>query len=315
MTGLYPPIDCHESGFLRVDDVHALYYEQSGNPAGVPVLFLHGGPGAGSAPKHRQFFDPRHYRIVMFDQRGSGRSTPLGELKDNTPQHLAGDIERLRAHLKVDRWHVFGGSWGSTLALFYAIHHPACVLSLTLRGIFMMRQQELDWFLSGMGLFFPGAWEKFSSFIPESERGDLLRAYYTRLTNPDPAVHLPAARSWSLYESSCARLLPPTAEELHSEDPAASFSIARMECHYFVRNRFAPDDFILQNISAIRHIPAVIVQGRYDVICPPASAYALHQAWPEARLIIVPDAGHSSSEPGITAALVDATNRFRAIPS
>lgn len=312
-AGLYPLVDCYDSGFLKVDDIHALYYEQSGNPKGVPVVFLHGGPGAGSAPKHRQFFDPQHYRIVIFDQRGAGRSTPRGELRNNTTDLLVADIETLRAHLGISRWHVFGGSWGSTLALTYAIRHPAAVLSLALRGIFMMRVREIDYFLHSMGAIFPEAEEDFLSLIPPAERGDLLTAYYKRLTHPDPAVHMEASEKWCDYESACLRLLPEPKEPATLEARDYAFSIARLECHYFVHNRFTPDDYILANIGKIRHIPCVIVQGRYDIVCPPVSAYELHRAWPAAEFIIVPDAGHAASEPGISAALVDATNKFRAI--
>ena len=314
---LYPSINSFDAGHLKADDIHTLYYEQSGNPKGVPVVFLHGGPGAGSAPKHRQFFDPKHYRIIIFDQRGAGSSTPHGELRQNTTAHLVSDIELLREHLQINRWHVFGGSWGSTLAMAYAIQHPGRVLSMTLRGIFMMRKSEVDYFLNGMRNIFPEAWENFVAPLPAAERGDILANYYRRLTDADPKVHLPAARAWSSYESACLRLIPEKPEvEIKAEETDASghaYAIARLECHYFVHNMFDPDDFLLKNVHKIRHIPCVIVQGRYDIICPPVTAYELHKYWPEAQFIIVPDAGHSASEPGTIRELVKATNGFRTI--
>ena len=311
---LYPPIEPFSTGSLKVDGMHTLYYEQSGNPQGVPVVFLHGGPGAGSIPKHRQFFDPRQYRIIIFDQRGAGRSTPLGELRQNTTAHLVADIEQLRTHLHIQRWHVFGGSWGSTLALAYAIAHPDRVLSMTLRGIFLMRQSELFHFLYGMRSIFPEAWEDFVAPFSAEERHDILNAYYKRLSHPDKKISLPAAQCWSGYESACLRLIPEIEEgEPDEEALNHAYAIARIECHYFVHNKFEPDDYLLKNIHKIKHIPCVIVQGRYDIICPSVSAYELHQQWPQAQLIIVPDAGHSSSEPGIVRELIKATDRFYAI--
>lgn len=313
MTGLYPPIEPYDVGMLAVGGGHALYYEQSGNPSGAPVVFLHGGPGAGAAPKHRQFFDPRHYRIVIFDQRGAGRSIPLGELSSNTTQDLVDDIERLRMHLDIARWHVFGGSWGSTLALAYAIAHPGQVASLILRGIFLMRQTELDWFMTGMRSVFPEAWEAFANHVPADERHDLLTAYHRRLTHNDRSVSMAAAKAWSGYEAACARLVPKPPDPAEEEDENYAFAIARIECHYFVNNRFLPDDYLLANIDRIRHIPAVIVQGRYDVVCPIVTAHELSKKFPEAKMVVVPDAGHSASEPGITSALVAATDAFRVI--
>lgn len=311
---LYSPIEPYNTGFLKVDDIHTLYYEQSGNPHGIPVVFLHGGPGAGSNPKQRQFFDPAHYRIVIFDQRGAGQSTPLGELRQNTTADLVADVERLRVHLAIQKWHVFGGSWGSTLALSYAIAHPANVLSMTLRGIFLMRQVELDWFMEGMQNIFPEAWQAFVEPLSAAERKDILTAYHKQLTHPDKAVALAAAKRWSAYESACARLIPlPPENENSVEEENHAYAIARIECHYFMENRFKPDDYLLQNMHKIRHIPCVIVQGRYDIVCPPMTAHALHQQWPEAKFIIIPDAGHSASEPGTTSALVQAMNEFRAI--
>jgi proline iminopeptidase len=276
----------------------------------LPVVFLHGGPGAGASPAHRRFFDPKRYRIVIFDQRGAGRSTPLGETTDNDTPHLVSDIERLRTHLAIDRWCVFGGSWGSTLALAYAQAHPDRVRSLFLRGIFLMRPAEIDWFLYGMRTVFPEAWERFAGLLPESERGDLLGAYSRRLNDPDPAIRVPAARSWSLYEGSCSTLLANPEVISTSGEERHAVGLARIEAHFFTNNRFKPEDALLNNLDRIRHIPAIIVQGRYDIVCPIVNADALHRAWPEAEYIVVPDAGHSALEPGIRSALIDATNRF-----
>ncbi len=309
---LYPPVAPFDTGMLKVDDIHAVYYEQSGNPDGVPVVFLHGGPGGGSNPKQRQFFDPSHYRIIIFDQRGCGKSTPLAEVRNNTTELLIADIENIRTLLGITRWHVFGGSWGSTLALAYAIAHPAQVLSLTLRGIFTMTERELDWFLYGVRAIYPDAWHAFTADVPEARRDDLLEYYSELFADPDPAVRLQAARTWSTFEVSCCALIPlPLVPE--EGDAEHALAIATIEAHYFRNNRFTPDDYILRNIARIRHIPAVIVQGRYDMVCPIETAYALHRAWPEAAFITVPDAGHSSSEPGVTHALVSATNTFRRI--
>ena len=310
-TEFYPEIEPYESGLLRLDGRHSMYYEQCGNPAGVPVVFLHGGPGAGASTVHRRFFDPQHYRIVIFDQRGAGRSKPLGEIADNTTPHLIADIERLRRHLGIGRWLVFGGSWGSTLALAYAEAHLEPVRALILRGIFLCRRSEIDWFLYGMRVLAPEAWRSFAEFLPESERGDLLAAYYRRLIDPDPAVHMPAARAWSIYEGTCCTLLPsPETVQTFGQDVLA-LGLARMEAHYFSNDIFLPESSILANIGRIRHIPAMIVQGRYDLVCPIATADELARAWPEAEYVIVPDAGHSAMEPGIRAALVAATEKFR----
>lgn len=310
-TDLFPPIDPYGTGFLRLDDRHAMYWEQSGNPRGVPVVFLHGGPGAGATPSHRRFFDPYHYRIVVFDQRGAGRSTPHGETAANTTPILVDDIERLRVHLGIERWHVFGGSWGSTLALAYAQAHPARVRSLGLRGIFLGRPSEIDWFLYGIGHVFPEAWRNFAGFVPEAERGDLLDAYWRRLIDPDPAVHLPAARAWSAFEGSCSTLLPsPETVQAFSEDRMA-LGLARIEAHYFRNALFLPPDALLDGVAKIRGIPATIVQGRYDMVCPIVTADLLAKAWPEARYVVVPDAGHSAMEPGIRAQLVAAMERAK----
>lgn len=310
---LFPPIDPYQSGHLQVDGLHTLYWEQSGQPQGVPVVFLHGGPGAGASPTHRRFFDPRHYRIIVFDQRGAGRSRPLGAVRDNTTAHLVGDIEALRQHLGIARWHIFGGSWGSTLALAYAQAHPERCLSLTLRGIFLMRRSEIDWFLYGMKAIYPEAWRVFAGFIPEAERGDLLTAFHRRLMDPDPAVHMPAARAWSIYEGSCSTLLPNPETVAAAGEDTHALGLARIEAHFFKHNLFDPEDRLLHGLDRIRRLPATIVQGRYDIVCPIVTADELVRAWPEARYVVVPDAGHSAMEPGIRAALVEAMQRFRSI--
>ena len=308
---LFPPIEPYRTGRLRLDSVHAMYWEECGNPHGVPALFLHGGPGAGATPVHRRFFDPAYWRIVIFDQRGAGRSTPLGEVRDNSPDQLVADIERLRVELGIERWLVFGGSWGSTLALLYAETHPERCAGVILRGIFLARAAEIDWFLYGIAAVFPEAWRAFSGFIPEAERGDLLAAYYRRLIDPDPRVHMPAARAWSLYEGACSTLLPnPETIAAFGEDRLA-LGLARIEAHFFTRYLFSGADDLLARIGLIRHLPAVIVQGRYDMVCPIRSADELARAWPEAEYVIVPDAGHSAMEPGIREQLVLATERLK----
>ena len=310
---LYPEIEPYDSGTLAVSPLHTLYYEQCGNPRGKPVVFLHGGPGAGCNPKTRRFFDPAHYRIVQFDQRGCGRSTPHAELTDNTTWHLVADIERLREHLHIERWQVFGGSWGSTLALAYAQAHPQRVTELVLRGIFLLRRWELEWFYQkGCDAIYPDAWEPYIEHIPAGERGDLIGAYYRRLTSADAAVRLAAAKAWSTWEGGTSYLLqnPDYIASTGADEFALQF--ARIECHYFVHGGFFEcDDQLLRDAHKLKHIPAVIVQGRYDVVCPPRSAWDLHCAWPEAELRIVADAGHSALEPGNTHELVEATDRFR----
>ncbi len=312
---LYPEIEPYDSGFLQVSPLHRIYYEQCGNPHGKPVVFLHGGPGAGCSPKARRFFDPAHYRIVLFDQRGCGRSTPHAELTDNTTWHLVADIERLREHLDVARWQVFGGSWGSTLALAYAQTHPEHVSALVLRGIFMLRRWELEWFYqSGCDALYPDAWETYLAAIPEVERGDLMSAYYRRLTGADPEARLAAAKAWSVWEGSTSFLLPDPQHVAGTAVDAFALAFARIECHYFVHGGFFEhEDQLLRNAGRLRGIPAVIVQGRYDVVCPMRSAWDLHRAWPEADFRIVPDAGHSAFEPGIAHELIEATDRFRSI--
>jgi len=308
---IFPPIEPYQVGYLDVDDVHSIYWEQCGNPHGTPIVFLHGGPGAGASPTHRRFFDPAHYRIVIFDQRGAGRSRPLGEIRDNTTLHLVEDMELLRRHLGIARWHVFGGSWGSTLALAYGQNHPDRCLSLILRGIFLMRRSEIDWFLYGMKTIFPEAWERFATFLPAEERVDLLEAYWRRLTDPDPTVHMPAARSWSVYEGACSTLLPNPETVAAAGEDVHALGLARIEAHFFRNNLFDPETRLLDEVDRVRGVPAVIVQGRYDIVCPISTADALRKAWPEAQYIVVPDAGHSAMEPGIRAALIGAAQRFR----
>jgi proline iminopeptidase len=308
---LYPEIEPDATGRLAVDPRHALYWESSGNPYGVPVVFLHGGPGGGCLPYHRRFFDPGFWRIVLFDQRGAGHSAPYAEVADNTTWHLVADMERLRAHIGVDRWLLFGGSWGSTLALAYAQAYPERCLGLVLRGIFLARPAEIEWFMEGMRVVFPEAWREFAAFLPASERADLLGSYYRRLNDPDPGVHLPAAQAWDRYEGACVSLLPDALPPRADESPLASLAIARIEAHYFVNRAFLADNELLQQVDRIRHLPCTIVQGRYDVVCPPITADTLAQAWPEAEYIVVPDAGHSIREPGITRELVAAVERMR----
>ncbi len=310
-TELYPPIEPHATGALALDDLHTMYWECSGNPQGVPVVVVHGGPGAGSTPAHRRFFDPAFYRIVMYDQRGSGRSTPLGECRDNTTRHLIADMETLREHLGIDDWVVFGGSWGSTLALAYAETYAARCRALVLRGIFLCRKMEIDWFLYGMKMFFPEAWRTFAEAIPEAERDDLLAAYHTRLMDPDPAVYRPAARRWGAYEGACSTLLPsPETVDVMASD-AVAIGLARIEAHYFKNNIFLPDNALLDRIERVRGVPGFIVQGRYDVVCPLATADELARAWPEADYRIIEDAGHAASEPGIRQALAEAMERLK----
>lgn len=310
--GQYPPVEPFDSGYLDVGDGHSIYYEQSGNPRGKPALFVHGGPGGGGDVNCRRFFDPRGYRIVVFDQRGSGRSRPHASLEANTTWHLVADIERLRSHLGIERWLVFGGSWGSTLALAYAETHPTAVSELVLRGIFLLRKLELDWFYQqGASLVFPEQWERFLEPIPPAERGDLLEAYHRRLLGEDLREQLAAARAWSIWEGATSSLWPnPEREKQYGSDRFA-LAFARIEAHYFVnRGFFDSESQLLDGVERIRAIPAVIVQGRYDLVCPMVTAYELHRRWPEADFRVVVDAGHSAYEPGITAELVAATDRF-----
>jgi len=310
-AGLFPEIEPRASGMLRLDGLHSMYWEECGRADGIPAVFLHGGPGAGSTPKHRRFFDPGAYRIIVYDQRGAGRSKPLGELRDNTTPQLVADLETLRRHLGVDRWLVFGGSWGSTLAIAYAEAHPERCLGLVLRGIFLCRRSEIEWFLYGLRGVFPEPWERFAGFLPPSERDDLLASYHRRLIDPDPAVHMPAARAWSVYEGSCSTLLPSPETVAYFAGDTVALGLARIEAHYFVNDIFLAENALLANAHRLRSVPGVIVQGRYDMVCPLVSAHELHLAWPQADYRIVPDAGHSAWEPGILGALVEATERFR----
>lgn len=312
MRTLYPPIEPFDHGFLQVSDLHRVYYEQVGNPNGKPVVFFHGGPGGGLDADYRRYFDPARYRVVLFDQRGSGKSTPHAELRENTTWDLVADAERLRAQLGIERWQVFGGSWGSTLGLAYAQAHPERVTELVLRGIFLLRRKELLWFYQeGASWIFPDAWEEFLRPIPEVERGDLMSAYHRRLTSEDLAVRGAAARAWSIWEGATSRLLmdPGYLQRFGNDQFAQAF--ARIECHYFVNGGFFKSETqLLDDVPKIAHLPCVIVQGRYDVVCPAASAWALHRRWPGSRLVLVPDAGHSMKEPGITEALLAATDEF-----
>ena len=313
MAALYPEIEPFDTGVLQVDARHRLYYEQCGNPSGKPVVLLHGGPGAGCGPKMRRFHDPRHYRIVLFDQRGAGRSTPHADLVDNSTPHLVADIEALRRHLGIERWQVFGGSWGSTLALAYAEAHPERVTELVLRGIFMLRRWELEWFYQeGASRLFPEAWAQYLDGIPVVERGDLISAYHRRLTSDDPAVRLAAARRWSVWEAATSFLHQDADFIAGHEDEAFALAFARIESHYFVNGGFfAVEDQLLRDAHRLRAIPGTIVHGRYDVVCPVQNAWDLQQAWPEAKLVIAPTSGHSAFEPEIASALVDATNAYR----
>ncbi len=310
---LFPEIAPYQSGYLPLSGGHVMYWEQVGNPLGKPVLFLHGGPGAGAGTVHRRFFDPNVWRAIIFDQRGAGRSTPLGSLAANTTPHLVEDIELLREFLGVERWLLFGGSWGSTLALAYAQAHPEAVTGAVLRGIFLGRAAEVEWFLHGLARVFPEAHAAFSGFLPENERADLLASYLRRLSDPDPRVHGPAARSWSVYEGSCSTLLPSfEAVSAFAQDRSA-LGLARIEAHYFVNDLFLPEGGLLGHMDKLREIPGEIVQGRYDMICPAQSAFELTAAWPRARLTMVPDAGHSALEPGVRTALIAALERCRTL--
>jgi len=321
---LFAPLDAYAAGMLEVDAPHRLYWELSGNPEGVPVVFLHGGPGAGTAPAYRRFFDPQTYRIVLFDQRGAGRSAPEADLTNNTTAHLVADIEALRRHLGIERWTVFGGSWGSTLALAYGEAHPERCIGFILRGVFLFSQEEVEWFIGssegnagtkGMGWFFPEAHRAFANHIPASERGDLLTAYYQRLISPDPAVHKPAAAAWCAYENACSRLIPSgkngRPEAGADQYYAGALSMARIEAHYMMNGGFLAPNQLIEGLGVLAKHPAVIVQGRYDMVCPIATADRLARAWPGAQYRVVADAGHSSMEPGIRAALVRATEDFK----
>ncbi len=305
---LFPPILPIRSGMLKVDEIHTIHWEEVGNPDGVPVVFLHGGPGAGLSPQHRRFFDPQHYRVILFDQRGAGKSTPLGEWRNNTTQLLVQDIETLRVKFNIEQWLVFGGSWGSTLALAYGQAHPERCLGFVLRGIFLCTAAEIDWFLHGVQWFYPELYDEFVAPIPLDERHDLLGAYHRRMLSADPDVYWPAARAWSRFEGRRVFLLP-------QPDEAASdtldLGVGRLESHYMANLAWLDEGQLLRDLPRIAHLPAVIVQGRYDVICPPLSAYRLHQAWDQSVLRMIPNAGHGALDSGIAAALVEATESFK----
>ncbi len=311
---LYPPLEPYASDVLAVTEQHRIYYEQCGNPDGKPALFLHGGPGGGTDPRMRRFFDPHRYRIVLYDQRGCGKSEPHASLVENTTWDLIADIERLRVRLGIERWLVFGGSWGSTLALAYAEEHPERVTALVLRGIFLLRRWELGWFYQdpgGAAALYPDLWERYVEPIPPEERADLIGAYYRRLTSEDPRVRASAARAWSIWEAATSFLEANPGYVAKFEDGAYAAAFARIECHYFVNGGFLrSDDQLLADAGRLKSIPGVIVQGRYDVVCPMRSAWDLHRAWPEADLRVVPAAGHSAFERGITHELITATDRF-----
>jgi len=302
---LFPPIDPYRSEMMDTGDGHQVYWECCGNPDAPSVVFLHGGPGAGCATSHRRMFDPERWNIVLFDQRGCGKSRPTAGIENNTTDHLIADMEAIRMRLGIENWLVFGGSWGSTLALAYGIAHPARCTGFILRGIFLGTMAEVDWFLHDMGRFFPDAGSRFRDYLPSDEQGDMLAAYHQRLISDDPSIHQPAADAWSNYESACARLRP-----LRGADGGGSLTLARLEAHYFINRLFMADDHILNNLARINHLPAEIIQGRYDVICPPINAQRLADGWPSAKLTLIDDAGHSAFEPPILHALIDATQSF-----
>jgi proline iminopeptidase len=315
MAQPYPPIEPYRTHRLKVSALHEIYVEECGNPNGRAVVFIHGGPGGGCEPWHRQFFDPKRYRIVLFDQRGCGRSTPYSELRENTTWDLVADMEQIRRTLGIEQWVVFGGSWGSTLALAYAESHPERTRALVLRGIFLLRPEEIHWFYQeGASWIFPDAWEHYLEPIPQSERGDLVAAYHRRLTSENAAVRREAARAWSTWEGTTSKLLQ--SEDMVARYASENFAeaFARIECHYFINGGFfrSPNQ-LLEDVAKIRHIPGVIVQGRYDVVCPMKSAWDLHRAWPEASLSVIGDAGHAASEAGTLNRLIEAADHFARI--
>jgi proline iminopeptidase len=308
---MYPAIEAYKTEMLPVSDVHTLYIEESGNANGKPVICIHGGPGGGSSPKIRQFFDPQKYRIIQFDQRGCGQSTPHADLTDNTTPHMIADIETIREHLGIEKWQVWGGSWGSTLGLAYSEAHPERVTELVLRGIFMCREKELKWFYQeGASRIFPDAFEPYQKFIPQSEQDNMIKAYYQKLTHEDEKTRLQAAKLWTGWEMATCRLLQDEAVIDKAEDDLFSLAFARIECHYFVHNAFLEAEQILKNTHRIKQIPCTIVQGRYDVVCPTTSAWELHKALPQSTLHIVADAGHSCFEEGIAKKLVETTDYY-----
>jgi len=309
---LYPEIEPFRTGFLKVSDIHTLYYEEVGSPNGKPIVFLHGGPGGGVSPMHRRYFDPKKWRVILFDQRGCGKSTPFAELKENTTWDLVADIEKLRQHLNISHWSVFGGSWGSTLSLAYAITHPDRVKHLILRGIFLLRKKEIDWFYQeGCSKIFPDLWEQYLLPIRPADRRDMVAAYYQQLTSSDLSIRTKAARHWSVWEGSTSKLIPDPGVIDHFNEDEFALAFARIECHYFINKGFFPEDnFLLNQCEKIKHIPTVIVQGRYDVVCPAESAWDLHRALPDSKIYLIADAGHSMSEKGIAEKLVEYTNRW-----
>ena len=306
----FPSIEPFETGLLKVSEPHELYWEQCGNPEGEPILFLHGGPGAGCSEQDRCFFDPEHFRIILLDQRGSGRSVPVGDLTDNTMAHTAQDIDQLREALGIETWHVFGGSYGSTIALYYAQEFPAFCKSLVLRGIWLLREEEIDWWLYRIRMIQPELWQAFAGFIPEAERGDLLEAYWRRLTGENHELAMQAAKHWAMYEIACCTLLPNPEFTSHFDEPDAAWAVARLEAHYFRNVKPDPDTLLLDRVDIIRQIPAFAVHGRYDIVCSVKNLIDLAAKWPELDTVISPDSGHSSHEPGITRELVAATNRI-----
>jgi len=310
MLSLYPPMEPHRTGWLPVDDDHTIYWEESGNPKGIPVLGLHGGPGGGSNPKTRRYFDPNLYRIILFDQRGSGKSLPFGDITHNTTEHLVHDIDRLRHHFKIKKWLLFGSSWGSTLALVYGQRYPESCLGFILRGIFLARDLDINWFTYKTRHFYPEAWNSFVNFLQPSERHNVLAAYFNYLMDPDPSVHRPAARSFRRYEAELLTLLPKEESLEFVEEDKVSLGAAKLGVYYFLNKCFLQPDQILKNMKAISALPAYIIQGRYDMLCPPLAAYELSESWPNSKLSILPCAGHSSKDPGIQDALVDATHNF-----
>jgi proline iminopeptidase len=306
----FSPIEPFEIGILKVSAPHELYWEQCVNPEGEPIVFLHGGPGAGCSEQDRCFFDPAHFRIVLLDQRGSGRSVPVGDLTDNTMAHTAQDIEQLREHLGIKTWHVFGGSYGSTISLYYAQEFPKRCKSLVLRGIWLLREEEIDWWLYRIRMIQPELWQAFAGFIPRAERDDLLEAYWRRLTGDDHELAMQAARHWAMYEIACCTLLPNAEFSSHFDEPDTAWAVARLEAHYFRNGKPEPDGLLLDRVDRIRQIPAFAVHGRYDIVCPVKNLIDLAERWPELDCVISPDSGHSSHEPGITRELVAATNRI-----
>lgn len=314
MKELFPEIEPYKTHRLKVSDVHEIYIEEVGNPSGQPALFLHGGPGGGITPKHRRYFDPKHYRIILFDQRGAGKSTPHAELEGNTTWDLVADIEQIREMMGIEKWMVFGGSWGSTLALSYAQKHPETVSSLVLRGIFLVRPEEIQWFYQdGAKWIFPDYWENYENMIPEAERSDMIGAYYRRLTSDDESVRKAAAKAWSVWEGSTIRLVPNDEEIKDFGEDHLAVSLARIECHYFNNRCWLEPNQLINDVPKIAHIPSILIHGRYDVVCPVKNAWDLHKAWPNSQLKILPTSGHGGGEEAIIDALVSATEEFKGV--